>query len=283
MSYIISTKYLHDTIEDKLNHLKTHNIKHLMIDKSEFKTFDQAIFMKELKQNQIQLTLFDPLQTSVSINDKQALEQEYETIKEDLKILESFNPEFYLYELPTFFHVVEEYDKVEAHLKQVLFLFRKVKTTLLLKSKSYMANAYTYILKKMNHKQLKLLFDPTYFSEKESLGTVYRQLGVVTSVFLLADENKNKQTTMLGHGVINLKQLINKINKDQLNVYYLANPKYNKNFEAQQKVSFFQKLFDFDGNEKRASLKKYAEQLFEDKKKNIAIGDVYEYEKMFVK
>lgn len=278
MNIIISTKHLFKTWGEKIAHAYANEITNLSVDKDELKDIDVKDLGKTLNDHKMVIYLYDPKLPSVSITNEVELKLDLENFDKLLLDIEGLPVVNIVYRIPFFSNVVEDYNLVASHLKNIIAKFKKTKLTLLVKPEDRLANSYTYIIKKFNNKQLRLLFDPVFFNKKEALGTAYRQLYDVIDVFSLNDVNQRNEVTLASTGIIKMEQLLNRVVRDNQNYMYLLNPTYNDYFKQEEKQTFLQKLFDFEGVKVRKTVKRFALQINPQDNKNITIGDVYQHD-----
>lgn len=276
MNVIISTKHIFNTWDEKIAHAYANSLSNLHVDIDELNDIDVNHLSKVLNDHKMTINILDPKFPNVSINNEKDLQDELQRFDELLDKVSSLPIINIIYRLPYFNNVVEDYNKVANHIKNIITKFKKLKLTLLVKPEDRLANVYTYVIKKYNNKQLRLLFDPVFFNKKEALGTTYRQLYDCIDVFILNNIDNKNLLSVSNFGTIRIQELLNRVSKDNQKYYYLINPEYNNYFTKLENYSFFQKMFDFDGNKKRKMIKKFAKEAFDDQNKNITIGDVYQ-------
>lgn len=282
MSYVVSLKNIFDSFEEYCAQAQVINFKHIYLDSNDYDSFCIEEKIKILSKYNSLFTIYNPLLKPIDLHNAEERSSELENIKNHLEKFKGCYPEFFMYELPNFSNVVQDYDLIAEHLKNILLLFKSTKIVVLIKPSKYLANTYTYILKKLNNKQLKLFFDPIYFQKKESLSTVYRQLYEYIGVLYVVDEVKKHKNSLIGKGNTKIVELLKKISQDRLNIKYLNNLTYNEVFKIDEKKNFLQKIFEFKYLERKNKQKFYANQLFNNKKENITIGDVFNYERDFL-
>jgi len=236
---------------------------------------------KELKFNRLGIYAIDPLIFSNDIT-----EDVFEKYEKAIALSNELRVSNVVFRLPKINNVINEYEEIAKLINPLVELARKNNKVLLIEHKNITTSNIAYILKKVNSKNLEVIFSPSdAILNNDSPLAGYRVLKTDFNLFIANDIDSINNPELLGYGRVDIIDIFKRMRRDK----YRGNVMIDENFvnlynnEEIKKVPLIKKLF-----QRKSLFDKYMEgyalRLFPDNKEKVpTLCDIYQNQIKIIK
>lgn len=243
------------SIEEQITTAERLNIDHLLLRKIMDKTINEIsndeikMINQKMKNAKKDIIAIDSKIAGHCIDDIDAYEQSIIEYEKTFEIANKLKVNNVFYRLPKINNIIEEFDILEGHILPIINLAKKYHITLLIYPENHRSNVLLYILKKINRKELTLIFNPKEaVFNKDSAIVGYRLLKDKFNFFVAADVDKKNNPELLGYGRVKIIEIFKRMNRDNYRGYIILDDSFCEFISENKtkKVPWYKKLFNKD-------------------------------------